>query len=65
MVSKYDPTGATTNPSKKNQVAMPWIAEPAKKPKNLDPDDFSDDESYYKHRAQVIRYKSWRYSLLC
>ena len=31
----------------------------------LDPDDFSDDESYYKQRATVLRYKGWRYSLLC
>lgn len=38
---------------------------PGKKPKNMDPDDFSDDEQYYKHRAQMLKYKAWKYSLLC
>ena len=29
----------------------------------MDFDDFSDDEQYYKHRNQVLKYNSWRYSL--
>lgn len=31
----------------------------------LDPEEFSDDETYYKQRAVVLKYKGWRYSLLC
>jgi len=31
----------------------------------LDPDDFSDDETYYKQRAIVLKYKAWRFSLYC
>ena len=37
---------------------------PGRRPKNLDPDDFSDDEQYYKHRSLMLKYKSWKYSLL-
>lgn len=41
------------------------MPEPMKKPKNLDLDDFSEDEQYYKHRNQMLKYNSWRFSLLC
>ena len=44
---------------------LPSVAKPIKKPPAIDPDDFSDDESYYKHRAQMLKYKAWRYSLFC
>ena len=31
----------------------------------MEPDDFSEDEQYYKHRSQVLKYSAWRYSLVC
>ena len=54
---------ATVN--KKAPPAIPFLSKPCRKPKNYDPDDFSDDDQYYKHRNQVIKYKHWRYGLLC
>ena len=65
LVSKYEPGSATPAAKKGGLIMLPSVAKPIKKPPAIDPDDFSDDESYYKHRAQMLRYKAWRYSLFC
>ena len=56
---------------KRSQTALatyfpvPSLAEPIRKPRNVDPDDFSDDEQYHRHRHKLLVYRGWRYSLLC
>lgn len=65
LVSKYEPQGLTQHNGRKGNIVLPALAKPCKKPPPIDPDDFSEDEQYYKHRAQLIKYKAWRYSLLC
>ena len=44
---------------------MPSLPEPSRKPKKLCPDDFSDDEQFYKARTVTLKYNTWRYSLMC
>ena len=52
-------------PTRKNQIILPSMPEPFRRPKNMDIDDFSEDEQYYKHRNTMVRYNAWRYSLMC
>ena len=63
LISKYDPSGVVHTTPQRKLITMPSAPEPGRKPKIMDFDDFSDDEQYYKHRNQVLKYNAWRYSL--